>query len=157
MISIKGEFTDSGLRIIYTARNSKEIRKAFQSGFYPLVKKVIPSTEIFTKYAVFQHKETGEVDFTSDYRSNHDEFWEQVIPWTNYYPYNFESPYAAYLLPKDLKVGERVLLADLIEDIVGSRWNQGSNYRLESCEAVWNGQDFEIDFDLKKDTSVMMG
>lgn len=30
-----------------------------------------------------------------------------AIDWTYYYPYNFESPFAAYLIPKDLHVGEQ--------------------------------------------------
>jgi len=47
----------------------------------------------------------------------------EVISWYSYYLYKFESPYAAYLIFKDLKEGEKVIVEDVIEDIVGSIWN----------------------------------
>lgn len=37
-------------------------------------------------------------------------------------------------------------LEDIIEDIVGRRWNQGDTYRLKAYEAVWDGEDFEVLF-----------
>jgi len=43
-----------------------------------------------------------------------------------------------------LKVGEKVFIEDLIEDILGSTWNQGDCYRLASSEAVWNGKTFQV-------------
>ena len=49
-------------------------------------------------------------------------------------------------MPKDIHVGEKVYLEDLIEDIIGSSWNQGDTYRLDGSEAIWNGSDFEIQF-----------
>ncbi len=69
--------------------------------------------------------------------------WEYVIPWTSYYPYHFESPFAAYLIPKDIAVGERVFIEDLIEDFLGG--SHHSSWRLESCEAIWNGSELEIE------------
>ncbi len=48
------------------------------------------------------------------------------------------------LLPDDLEVGERVILEDLIEDIVGASHSEGT-CRLDSTEAVWNGEKFEVD------------
>ena len=46
------------------------------------------------------------------------------------------EPFAAYLIPRDLKAGERVFVEDLIEDFVGGEWNQGDVLRLDSCEAI---------------------
>lgn len=137
--------TSEGLRVIQTGRDQKSINEAARSGFRPLIKKLEPSNQIRSKFAVIQNKETGEIDVIGDYRALtfHDSN-DVVIPFTPYYPYNFPSPYAAYLLPPDLKVGEVVMLEDLIEDFVGARWNQGDTYRLDSCKAVWNGDDFEI-------------
>ena len=85
-----------------------------------------------------------------------DEF-EKVIDWSYYYPYSFESPYAAYLLPPDLKINERVFLEDLIEDVVGLVWNQGDKYRLSSVEAIWNGNDFELDYQKMIDKNEIVG
>jgi hypothetical protein len=70
-----------------------------------------------------------------------------VIEWTFYYPYNFESPFAAYLVPPDLQVGEIVMLEDLIEDEIGGEWNQGDTYRLASCMAIWDGKEFILQLD----------
>lgn len=137
------------LRVIKTARSEKAINKAARNGFFPLIKKVDPSNEIRSKYAVIQNKKTGEIVVIGDYRSNitNEKVEEFVIDFTYYYPYNFKSPFAAYLIPVDLKVGEHVYLEDLIEDYIGESWNQGDTYRLEGCEAIWNGKDFDIQYD----------
>jgi len=80
-----------------------------------------------------------------------------VIGWTYYYPYHFESPFAAYLIPPDLQIGETVLLEDLIEDVVGSSWNQGDTYRLASCKAIWDGKEFVLLHDPANRISQMIG
>jgi len=145
------------LRVIQTARSEETINDAALRGLRPLVKKVDASPEIRSKYAIWQNKKTGEIDVCGDYRVSHNpEEWEQVIDWTYYYPNPFASPFAAYLIPGDLVVGERIFLEDIIEDLVGMVWNQGSVYRLESAEAIWNGKDFEIQH-LKKDAEFVMG
>ena len=65
----------------------------------------------------------------------------------------FSSPFAAYLIPKDVKKGERVLL----EDYIGASWNQGDTFRLESCEAIWNGRALEIQYDPRVNRSGFVG
>ena|SRR5699024_8623129 len=142
---------DRELRVIRTARTEKAINQAARDGYWPLVKKVTPSPEIRSKFAVYQNPDSGEVSVVGDYRAI--EGGEQVIEFTFYYPHNFPSPFAAYLIPPDIEVGETVILEDLIEDLVGERWNQGDVYRLKACEAEWNGRDFEI----KHDESMLIG
>ena len=154
-----GNFTEAdeginerNLRIIATARDEEAINKAANNGFFPLLKKVAASDALRSKFAVMQNLKTGQITVVSDYRdraygSAVNGKFETVIPFSFYYPYTFASPFAAYLIPKDIKVGERVLLLDLIEDYVGSTWNQGDTFRLESCEAIWNGIDFDIQYD----------
>ena len=145
------------LRVIKTARSERAINKAARGGFRPLVKKVTASPEIRSKFAIWQNKETGEIEVVGDFRSSfNSEDWDPVIDWTSYYPNHFENPFAAYLLPVDLEVGERVILEDLIEDLVGMVWNQGNVYRLESAEAIWNGFDFEIQHS-RKDAAFVVG
>ena len=146
------------LRVIHTARTESEINKAARDGYFPLVKKVSPSPEIRSKFAVYQNPETGEISVTGDYRSrmvNRGTGLIEVIGFTNYYPHKFASPFAAYLIPPDLQIGEVVILKDLIEDLVGDRWNQGDVYRLESCEAEWNGKEFIIHYDESKVSSIV--
>lgn len=153
------------LRVIKTARTEDRINEAAYEGFFPLVKKVQPSDEIHSKFMVVQDKSSGRITVVHDIRTSRfgdlgfgdpivTEFDgppdpemdnnEVVIPWSNYYPHSFPSPFAAYLIPHDIEKGERVYVEDVIEDVVGDRWNQGDTYRLASCEAIWNGSDLEL-------------
>ena len=108
-----------GLRVIKTARDADSINKAAKSGFKPLIKKVEPSDNIRSKYAVVQNKKTGEIaiagDYRADYAGDNNDF-ETVIDWTFYYPYSFKSPFAAYLIPSILK--KSVLLRTMPMSIV---------------------------------------
>ena len=139
------------LRIIKTGRDRDIINNAARNGFKPLIKKVRPSDEIRSKYSVIQNKKTGEIKIIGDlrfsYLTDDSGDYVTVIDWTYYYPHNFKSPFAAYLIPKDIIVGEMVFVEDLIEDYIGASWNQGDTYRLESCEAIWNGKNLEILYD----------
>lgn len=46
-------FSSKGLRVIHTTRTEEEINKAAQVGFFPLVKKVLRSSEIRSKFAIY--------------------------------------------------------------------------------------------------------
>ena len=171
MAQLNNDKNPDGLRVIKTARDIDAINEAVESGYQPLMKKVEPSKEIRSKYAIFKNKKTGEIILLGDLR---DDFrrvdfpykrayemegisltdFKVLIDWTYYYPYSFKSPFAAYLVPNDIKVGEEVYLEDLIEDHIGKSHSQGNNYRLESCVAIWNGKDFDIQI---KYTRMAMG
>ena len=140
-----------GLRVIRTARDEKSINRAASEGLRPLVKKVEASPEIRSKFAIWQNEKTGKIEVSGDYRSSYDvgEGMVKVIDWSYFYPNPFKNPFAAYLIPPDMAVGERVFLEDLIEDRIGASWNQGDTMRLESAEAIWNGEDFEIQIEPK--------
>ena len=128
------------LRHISTARSLKAMEKGVKKGFRPLIKKIEPNPEIRTKYQVLQNRVTGEVECIGDYRIRRSpEDWDVIIPWTFRYPYSWDLPFAAYLLPRDLEVGEEVMLDDVIEDMPGIVWNQGDTYRVECCRARWTG------------------
>lgn len=148
-----------GYRVIKTARSLEAMNEAAKKGFRPLVKKVEPSEEIKSKYTIFQHKETGEVEYVVDaravWRFQKNRKYVKVIDRTFFYPYNFESPIAAYLVPKDLKKGDFVYLEDLIEDLVDFEWNQGVSRRLTGCEAIWDGEDFKVLYTSKKAVRIM--
>ena len=152
---------ENGLRVIKTARDEASINKAVKLGCKALIKKLVPSVQIRSKYAVVQNKKTGEIEVYGDFRmglpDKNNKDYKTVIDWTFYYPHCFASPFAAYLIPKDVKVGERVFVEDLIEDYVGSTWNQGDTYRLKSCEAIWNGSYLEIQYNERKHNTHFMG
>jgi hypothetical protein len=149
------------LRVIKTARDKESINQAAKNGYRLLIKKIEPSDKIRSKYSVIQNKQTGEIEIIGDYRMgfrmDKESPFETVIDWTYYYPHTFNSPFAAYLIPKDIKTGERVFIEDLIEDYIVAKWNQGDTYRLESCEAIWNGTDLEIQYDPKANRSDFIG
>lgn len=142
--------------VIKTARDEESINAAARNGFFPLVRKVVQSDEIRSKYAILQNRTTGEIEVIGDFRAICDyKDYEMVIDFTFYYPHKFPSPFAAYLIPRNIKVGERVFIEDLIEDYVGVSWNQGDTYRLESCEAVWNGKEFDIQYQSSQGPSIV--
>jgi hypothetical protein len=125
-----------------------------------LVKKIVPSDKIRSQYCVVQNRNTGEIEVIGDLRAGRyfpEERFETVIDWTYHYPYSWPLPYAAYLIPPDIRLGERVLVEDLIEDYIGETWSQGSVYRLKSCEAIWNGVNLEIQYDPRKNRSSYIG
>lgn len=132
------------LRVIRTARTEQAINNAAREGYQPLIKRVVPDPAIQHKFAVYQHRTTGEIEVIGDFRASPPSEYDEVIGWTYYYPHTFPSPFAAYLIPRDIEVGERVFVKDVIEDLVEATWNQGDVYRLESSEAVWDGTDLVI-------------
>lgn len=147
------------LPVIRTARGKDAINAGAKEGFRPLVKRVQPSPEIKSKLAVYQNRQSGEISYSDDYRVgapmwSSDE-WDLVIPMFWYYPYAFEEPVAAYLLPPDLEPGQAVVLEDLIEDLKGEAWNQGDCSRLKATIAVWTGEEFEFHDD--EDVPMMLG
>jgi hypothetical protein len=148
--------TPPQLPVIKTARDLDAINQAVKEGFIPIVRKVEPNPKIRSKYSLIRNRVTGEFELIGDLRWQDNEC-DTVIAFTYYYPYHFESPFAAYLVPKDLAPGTRVLLEDLIEDLVGASWNQGDVYRLQSCQAIWDGKDMVIDYQPKRDRSDFVG
>jgi len=148
------------LRIIKTARGIKDINKAADMGLIPLVKKLKPLKKLFRTTGVFRNKKTNKLEEAEDYvvyeqygniTSYEDKNeWELVVPFHSYYPYKFDSQYAAYLIPHDIEKGEKVILEDLIEDYYGgSFWSH--HIRVESLQAIWTGEDFSILYDPKTD------
>lgn len=134
------------LRRIKTLRTKEEIETAVEDGHKVLKQKVEPSKDIRVTDLHIKDKQTGEI-IIKPYNYHalpHDYDRYEIVEKRTFYPYKFPSKEAAYLLTDDLKVGERVILEDLIEDIVGESHAWGT-YKLDSAEAVWNGEKFEVD------------
>ena len=142
-------------RVIKTGRTVDEIDSAARSGLKPLLKPVVAGPEIQSVVAVFQDATTGEIDLATDVRFG--AHGTKVLDYMDYYPYQFPNPFAAYLVPADIAVGEEVWLEDLIEDRVAVWGNQGYRPRLDAAAAFWNGTDFEIAFDSERDADVWIG
>ena len=135
----------NALRVIKTARDIESMNNAIKQGNKLVVKEVEETNKFKRKYKLVQHKKTNEIMEFGDFRANNDRDFNTLIDWTSYNSAVFKNPYAAYIIPKDLKMGERVLIEDLIEHYVSGSWNQGDVFRLSRSEAVWNGKDFDID------------
>jgi len=147
------------LRIIKTARSIEDANNAADMGFIPLVKKLKPLKKLFNTVGVFRNKKTNRLEEAEGYVVFHrggmisyedESEWELVVPFYKYYPYKFDNDYAAYLIPHDIKKGEKVVLEDLIEDYYGgSFWSH--HIRVESLQAIWTGDDFSILYDPETD------
>ena len=48
-------------------------------------------------------------------------------------------------------------MVHVIEDFIGMSWNQGDNYRLESCAAIWDGNDLKIQYKRSKNRQFVVG
>jgi hypothetical protein len=142
-------------RVIHTARHLEAINSAVDEGFFPLIRQLKPSHKLYATYCVFRNRKTnkvetaeaekGYVQYGKEYSYSRDE-WDMVISNAQYYPYQFLSPFAAYLIPPDIAIGERVVIEDLIEDYYGGTfWSH--NIRLETLEAIWDGSDLVIQYD----------
>ena len=134
-----------GLRVVRTIRGEKAINAAKDMGLKLIELRAEVSDEFKVKYKKLQHRKTGEIITIGDFRADGGWEWKTLVDWTSRNPSKFFSPFAAYIVPKDLKKGERVLINDVITNHVSGRWNQGDVYRLSKSEAMWTGRYFYID------------
>ena len=139
---------NNGLRVIRTIRGETAINAAKEMGLKLIELKAEVSDEFKVKYKKVKDKLTGKIITLGDFREDHyfrKSRYKTIVDWTSRNPSKFFSPFAAYIVPKDLKSGERVLINDVITNYVSGRWNQGDVYRLSKSEAIWTGRYFNID------------
>ena len=137
-----------GLRVIRTIRGETAIKAAKEMGLKLIELRAEVSDEFKVKYKKVKDKLTGKIVILGDFREDHyfrKSRYKTLVDWTSRNPSKFFSPFAAYIVPKDLKSGERVLINDVITNHVSGRWNQGDVYRLSKSEAIWTGRYFDID------------
>ena len=134
-----------GLRVIRTIRGEKAINAAKDMGLKLIELRAEVSDQFKVKYKKLKHRKTGEIITIGDFREDGGWEWKTLVDWTYRNPSKFFSPFAAYIVPKDLKSGERVLINDVITNHASGRWNQGDVYRLSKSEAIWSDRYFDID------------
>jgi len=137
-----------GIRVISTIRGETAINAAKEMGLKLLELRAEVSDQFKVKYKKLQHRKTGEIITIGDFRDDNlysNLGYKTLVDWTSKNPSKFFSPYAAYVIPKDLKKEECVLINDVITNHVSGRWNQGDVYRLSKSEAIWTGKYFYID------------
>lgn len=141
--------TDERLPVIKTARNLEAMADAYERGFRVVIKSTGTQTDDGCKYVVYQHSLTGQVWWSGDYRDARPQDgapgdWTLVADWFSPQP-DTSFPLAAYLVPRGLKRGKRVLLEDVIQYVGINCSGQGDTFRLLSCVGVWNGDEFVLD------------
>jgi hypothetical protein len=137
-----------GLRVIRTIRGETAINAAKEMGLKLIELRAEVSDEFKVKYKKIKNRTTGHIVTLGDFREDTSYLnmgYKTLVNWTSRNPSKFFSPFAAYIVPKDLKSGERVLINDVITNHVSGRWNQGDVYRLSKSEAIWTGRYFNID------------
>jgi len=136
------------LRVIKTIRGARAIKVAKEMGLKLIELRAEVSDQFKVKYKKMKDKLTGKIVTLGDFREDHyfrKSRYKTLVDWTSKNPSKFFSPFAAYIIPKDLESGERVLINDVITNHVSGSWNQGDVYRLSKSEATWNGRGFVID------------
>ncbi len=151
-----------GLRVIKTARSLAAINRAAAEGLWPLVRFARPSGRIRSNLDMWQNNTTGEVVSLRDFREQLPgavSDWRHLSSSGNIDGYDpsdhFSSPVAAYLIPDDLEVGQRVVLEDLIENFID--YHHNGPHRLSAATAIWNGAELEIDYDERRDIMMAIG
>lgn len=138
----KVEAIDSNLKTpirIQTVYGKRDIDRGWNMGYWPDVRLIRADPKFNHRISVGQNVTTGEVAYSGDLRRtfrkdlNGDEDaigkgFTQLHPFTHYNPYQRDEPVAAYLIPKGLANGTSVVVADPIEIILTTMWNQGGGW-----------------------------
>ncbi len=146
---------------IKTARNLEAMSDAQKRGFTLVFKDTGVKNEFGEfKFMLWQHVVTGELEWSGDFRRGLDkrDDWKVIRKFTNVRS-DRPFPLAAYLIPKDLPIGVRVFIDDLIQDVPVVFWNQGDANRMVSSAGFWNGEDIVLDQlpDEEDDPFMMVG
>ncbi len=138
--------THQPLRTIETVRSLDAINAAVQAGFRTVLKSASPCPPFYTKDVLLRHRDTGLYQLRSRLKPTEISLaWETVKP-LSYCPPVFKEPFAAYVVPADIQVGERVYIKDVIEDLLGGiDPDTGSEQRLNDTYGRWNGEDFYLE------------
>lgn len=162
---IEPSLSRHGNRVIHTARSIVAMKNGIALGCSPYFVSNAPSGSVWQKRAVVFDKEHRKVFVAGDYRAfipfNQEELDKEFgkgkgIALRMDFHKN-TSPFAAYLIPDDIQVGESVFVEDVIEDYVASSWSQGDTGRLTSCLATWDGEKLVLEVPSKKEVVEIMG
>jgi len=132
-------------RTIRTARGVDAINAALAKGFWPLVRVLKPAPHIHDHVLYQQDRESGEIRATHDLRGHDfDPKTQRETGWLLFSTVDTSPIVAAYLIPPDLYMGEKVRLIDLIENVMAQNGPQFEAQRWASANAIWRGNHFEI-------------
>ncbi|GAD89588.1 hypothetical protein VHA01S_023_00020 [Vibrio halioticoli NBRC 102217] len=139
--NICGETNRDNLLVINTARDVESINRAVKLGYKVIIKPTVYDECFGEKVIIKQDEDSGEYIIQSyDLRS-----LDAYTNLSSTLQANLNSsPFAAYLIPKDLPKNTKVFMPDLIEHTVADKW-QGNEYRKKSSEGIWDGEEIIIE------------
>jgi len=143
---------------IQTVYGKADISRGWSMGYWPDVRIIKSDAKLNSKITVGQHPETGEIVYSHDlrmtFREGSDDDKEstsrgikELHPFVSYYPYQREEPIAAYLVPKGLSNGTRVVVVDPIEIFLKTTWNQGGGWRARDVPGHIENNKVIVEFD----------
>ena len=128
------------LPTINTARDLVAMNRAVKEGYHLIIRSTqlekAPKSKVMIHTSDENELSISGYDFRSHMPSEGN---------TDHKTYGInKSPFAAYLIPKDLEKGTKVFISDLIEHKIREEWNQGDKWRRNSGEAIWDGDNLNI-------------
>lgn len=148
--------------IVKTARTASQINSN-HDGYHVLIRPVYIDEHIRYKVKLTDsEKGYSGYDYRTYMRYDPDGFFNSQSgipkdPTNWWFPLKSTFPFAAYLIPEDVKIGQKVYVPDIIQNFIKSSWNQGDVFRLESGYGIWTGHDIQFDFptQTKEATSII--
>ena len=151
-IEIKNSVTEN-LREIKTVTYYELDEKMHQKN-YILFKKIEPSSNFFKTFMLLRNIKTNEIKHVTSRKMfvqygkwvNYPEAeWMEVLRYKDYTGKRERLfTWAAYVVPKNAKIGERFYIEDIIGDIKAEEF-WGSVFRAKDGVGVWDGKDLDID------------
>jgi len=144
---------------IQTVYGKADIERGYAMGYWPDVRLIRPDPKMNSKVSVGQNTETGEVHYSHDYRTSFRTYEgdeprtdgvKELYPYFSYYPYHRREPVAAYLVPKGLPNGTRVVVDDPIENVLGTSWNQGGGWKPDNVPGYIENNKVVLELDKVK-------
>ena len=138
------KYRGHGLREVKTARSLACLNQAVADGMRVLIIALEADENFVRDVNLVQYEDgtyTDDVDVRDILRkSNHQ--GKPITPhgFFSQYRYQFNNPWAAYILPSDIESGEQVFIWDIIEDRAGAR----SYLRQGQAIGTWTGDGFDI-------------
>ena len=145
---------EHGLKELETTYDVRRLNKAKEEGLSFTIVPINRNPELELRSLLLKNRETGEFEAVPS-RAFHAQYtrfleypedeWELVHEVVGYGRTRDQSQnWGAYIIPKDLEVGEKVYIPDLIQDIVAtSHWY--NVWPAGDAIATWDGQHFKID------------
>lgn len=142
-----------GLRVIVSAKSIDEWNTAVELGFKIAYVPSKPNPRLRCSLWVTQDHNTGEFSVVDrPWSPTGKTCWRieaRTIPPT--------PIFCAYVIPKDIQVGETVFIEELIEELVHYVTPEGCQKRLLSCKATWTGERFHVSHIEPPDRPVLIG